>query len=246
MIFSKIFKTHKDIYLASYPRSGNTWIRVLMGYLYFKDAEINSLMDLQQYIPDEHLNHRGGDYKIDGKFRIIKTHNLYVPSKNKKAIYLYRNPVDVAWSYYNFLKDIHHLKSDDIDLFVESYLNGKIMLGSWDDHVISWSHMKTNILFISYESLVENTLANMMDIVSFVGIPKTELEVQEAIIKTSPEVVKKITDDEVFYGVNKPNFVRSPLNSDKENKKIFVDQYSSRIMNEIKLYDFSLNRLRKR
>jgi hypothetical protein len=244
MIFSELFGANKDIYLASYPRSGNTWIRVLLGFLYFKDASINSLIDLQQYIPDEHYtgSTKYKKYKIDNAFQIVKTHNQFNAKKYKKAIYMYRNPLDVAWSYYNFLADTKAIDPTNVQLFVENFLDGKIGFGCWEDNVRSWIGRK-QVLVLAYEDIVKEPAENIKKICHFIGVLKSEDEVITAMNKATPLVVKKITDDEAFYGVNKPNFVRSPMNSDREKKQEFMDRYTELFKERIKLYDFDAKRL---
>ena len=243
----QIFKKNKDVYLASYPRSGNTWIRTLMAYLYYDNPKVESLMDLQKYIPDEHVNKMRLEdtYKVNGQFRIIKTHDLNRSNKFKKVIYIYRNPIDVAWSYYNFLKETKHLSSENFDEFVSNFLSGNILFGSWENHIKSWlSH--DNKLVISYEDFASNTYDTITKINAFLQVFVADDKIKNATTLVTPELVKKITDDELFYGLNKPSFVNTPLNENRAGKENFYNNYANRIKECIKIYDFERSKLIKR
>jgi hypothetical protein len=242
-ILSFLFKS-QDVYIASYPRSGNTWFRVLLANIYFKGHDIKSLVDLQKYIPDEHATEIKVRWqKIDGEFYIKKTHHVYSDKYiRNKSIYIYRNPIDVAWSYFNFLKDVNII-NDNTDSFVKSYLDGSIMFGSWDNHVASWVKHPNKII-LSYEELVSNTQLVLNKTLSFVQSDAYKENIEDAIINSSAEVVRKITDDEIFYGQSKPEFVTSPLKENKENKRKFIESYKDQIMNSVKHYDFDSGRLK--
>ena len=90
-----------DVFIVSYPRSGNTWMRFLVGELVFqKEIDFHNLREL---IPDIYI------YGCTHSFleslnrpRYIKSHEPYDP-RYPKVIYLVRDPRDVAISYYNWL-----------------------------------------------------------------------------------------------------------------------------------------------
>ena len=89
-----------DIFLASYPKSGNTWVRFIWTNIisvverggekvtfHTVTDELGAEYDVNSY-PNE---------EIECLPRIVKTHkkyNSYIFSKNK-SVYLLRNPGDV-------------------------------------------------------------------------------------------------------------------------------------------------------
>ena len=120
------------IWLASYPKSGNTWLRSLLASYYFsKDGDFNFslLKNIDQFPSYDHFKDYNKVFtnptdttefwleeqeKInsDNKIKLFKTHNAlckidgnsFTNSKNTLgAIYVVRDPRNVVLSYANFL-----------------------------------------------------------------------------------------------------------------------------------------------
>ena len=111
--------TEYDYYLVSYPRSGNTWVRVLLAELLYK-ASGDNLRELQYYIPDIYVRTHVNDI-INSKFHIVKSHEKYCKAprkmeKYKRVIYLIRDPRDVVLSHHRYHR---HLRgySEGFDSF---------------------------------------------------------------------------------------------------------------------------------
>ena len=45
-----------DVMIVSYPRSGNTWVRVLLANLISDSAEPVDLVELEDLVPDIHIH----------------------------------------------------------------------------------------------------------------------------------------------------------------------------------------------
>ncbi|HED06183.1 MAG TPA: hypothetical protein ENI61_05815, partial [Ignavibacteria bacterium] len=92
---------NKRILLASFPKSGNTWIRFILGNIYNKiEKQTNSIdfYSIHKIIPEQ------GQKALEFKNlpQIFKTHGLY--EKNfEKVILILRNPSDTLYSYYKYL-----------------------------------------------------------------------------------------------------------------------------------------------
>ena len=114
------------VWLASYPKSGNTWIRAVLSLALFKNSDINNLSvySLNHYIKNNYPN---DDRKLPGDVKkywdigqqtisenagsnsvILKTHNICAniggvnfPNKKftSKIVYVIRDPRDVSISY---------------------------------------------------------------------------------------------------------------------------------------------------
>ena len=99
---NKIFKTGRviygdDIFLVSYPKSGNTWLRFLLAYCLFdiEPGRVN-FHNIENFIPDMYVNWPNRNL---ARPRIIKSHEKF--TKNyPRVIYLYRDGRDVMVSYY--------------------------------------------------------------------------------------------------------------------------------------------------
>lgn len=95
-----------DRFLASYPRSGNTWARSVVSYIMAKitnDPEVESFNRLVKYTPDIYL----GNCDQCPDPRIIKTHSHYMPHFatfrgvftlfETAGILLFRTTIIVSW-----------------------------------------------------------------------------------------------------------------------------------------------------
>src|SRR5438552_2701326 len=106
-----------DVFTASYPRSGSTWLRfILVELLAGQSSGFNSVNTASPDVGQ----HASGQPLLPGGGRLIKTHELYRRSY-KRAIYLARDPRDVMLSEYNYEKALGVI-DDDFDAFLDAFL----------------------------------------------------------------------------------------------------------------------------
>jgi len=172
-----------DVFLVSYPRSGNTWVRFLIANL--RDpVDPASFANIDRKIPEiYHFPDR--DLRRRPRPRILKSHEYFDP-RYRKVIYIVRDPRDVALSFYYFL-----LKKRMLDdrCGIEDYVNRWIewkaeSYGSWGDNVISWlgtRHPSSGFLLVRYEDLAANPVHELGSIAGFLGIPADEGRLSRAI-----------------------------------------------------------------
>ena len=153
------------IWLASYPRSGNTLVRTILfkcfnlksGSIYPRDLGHNK--SLEEYSGHIEQNQNGEiDFK-DQKLKIIKTHNLH--NDNFKTIYVIRDARPVVLSMYKFYKK--NISINDIIL-------GNHRFGTWFNHINHWKpYERSNTLLLKYEDLLSsfknelNKISNFID-----------------------------------------------------------------------------------
>ena len=228
------------VWLASYPKSGNTWIRAIVFSALFGQMTIHELGGM---IPNfaffaSQLN--DGNFESPGQIRhfwehaqsrlcqsagndriLIKTHNaagIYdvgeFPSRkySEKAVYVVRDPRDVAVSYSSHFG--LSLESAINSLINESNMNFKPedmsrgeFLSSWGNHVKSWQHVPIPVLQLRYEDLIENPVKHIEEVLSFLDI-KPVITIEDIVTMTSFEKLAKQEKTEGFAeaGKNEPFF----------------------------------------
>ncbi|WP_158512733.1 sulfotransferase domain-containing protein [Sphingobium sp. SYK-6] len=112
-------------WIASYPRSGNTFLRIVLHRLFF-DARSNLLDDrLPEYDPGNSIEFIAKAERISESTGVVwgKTHApapLESPSvKTRGACYIYRHPLDVFLSGLNYI----YLQADN-SRFREYFIEG--------------------------------------------------------------------------------------------------------------------------
>ena len=160
------------IWIASYPKSGNTWVRLfLTTYFLLSKRDIT----IPQFAKPEDLMDLNIDFKnfgeiiknwiplqqkinLNSKINFLKTHNALCKINNFKftdkdntlgAIYLVRDPRDIILSYANHLGQTHDqilegmlLSSNCESFFFQKKKFKKTLLGSWSDNINSWKSFK--------------------------------------------------------------------------------------------------------
>ena len=84
-----------DIFLVSYPKSGNTWMRFLIGNLLHQDEPI-TFSNIELKVPDIYQNSNRKLLQISPP-RILKSHEYFDP-RYKKTICIVRDTRDIAVS----------------------------------------------------------------------------------------------------------------------------------------------------
>uniref|UniRef100_A0A9J7X2S9 Sulfotransferase n=1 Tax=Cyprinus carpio carpio TaxID=630221 RepID=A0A9J7X2S9_CYPCA len=124
--------------------------------------------------------------------RLIKTHLpvQLVPKsfweQNSRIVYVARNGKDNAVSYFHFDRmNMGEPEPGDWNTFLQKFIEGKKVFGPWYDHVSGWWEKKqtySNLLYMFYEDLVEDTGREVERLCSFLGL-STSVEEREKITK---------------------------------------------------------------
>lgn len=142
-----------DVFLASYPRSGNTWLAFLVYELV--TGREAGFEDVSRIVPSVARSSEAWEV-LPGKGRFLRTHEL-PRRKYQKSIYLVRDVRDVVVSEFEFHRFLG-LYDQDLNSFLQLFLKGRVNgFGGWRDHVQSWlnvrKHDPSRCLWLKYEEM---------------------------------------------------------------------------------------------
>lgn len=174
-----------DVFLASYPKSGNTWLKFMLAHLLGgREADL----DNDSTVIADVGSHRATPRVLPAGARLIKTHEPYRrPQKRfyRRAIYLIRDGRDVAVSYYYTLIR-RGLYEGDFGPFLRLFLSGGVDgYGPWHRHVESWLSNPLRdhgaLLVLKYEDLLEDPAGNLSASLEFLGVPVTRQRAEQTV-----------------------------------------------------------------
>jgi hypothetical protein len=184
-----------DVFLVSYPKSGNTWTRFLIANLVFPEKQPD-FANLNELIPDpEGLSKR--HLENMPRPRYIKSHQYFDP-RYKKLIYIVRDPRDVVLSEFHF--DIKRRAiSEDYPLqqFVSRFVRGELNhpYGTWGENAASWFYTRRQgpqFLLVRYESLQSQAIDEMEKIAEFLGVSADPERIAFAIQQSSADRMREL------------------------------------------------------
>jgi hypothetical protein len=209
-------------WIASYPKSGNTWMRSFLARLVLgEEASINALWS---FAPDENY---GAFYQpllkgpiaeasiseqaevrpraqaqiaaaVEG-FQFLKTHTMHVrhagtPTINAAAtagaIYLVRNPLDIAVSYGAFRKrgidETIAVLNQAGRILPRNFKHAYVPCGSWSEHVTSWTRSAHDrLLVLRYEDLLADPTSQFARVPELLRMQVEPEALEAAIAATS-------------------------------------------------------------
>jgi muconolactone delta-isomerase len=197
-----------DVFFASYPRSGSTWLRFLLFDCLV--GEPSGFNNVNHAIPDVKL-HKDGLPLMPGGGRLIKTHEVYHPEYHR-AVYLVRDPRDVALSEYAYQTALG-LVNDNLDDYLRKFVaQGVNPFASWRDHVESWLSAplaSEQLLIVRFEDLRADSLATLVRIVEFLGLTPDEARIRAAIANNTVEKMRAKEKETPQRASARGKFIRS-------------------------------------
>jgi hypothetical protein len=230
------------LWIASYPKSGNTWTRALLNNL------LKIIQDEDEGAP-QNIN-RMSEYTIwdisakpyerilgkppkecerseiaatrpqvqaeiaertDG-LAMVKTHHALVmdrgvPTINFEitsgAIYIVRNPLDVAVSFANHLGSTIDRAIDEMGIRnLETGVSDTSIYevyGSWSQHVESWTRKPHRAIYVMrYEDMLDQPLVTFGGLARHLLLPCAQAQLELAIERSSFEELKKQEDEDGY------------------------------------------------
>lgn len=206
------------VFLASYPRSGNTWARVLLYHALYPGGEgpaQPSTRQIADRLPDLHVE---GEVEASlaahpGERAIMKTHLPWSPDHPHAAdaagaIVLVRHPRDVLLSCLNFHRVLETKVKDrrtgrDAPLRAIDYARHFIAQGgdpvwmhegfaTWADNSRSWVGTPFPSITIRYEDMLDDPAGQLARMLELLGEPRDQGAIDRAVAGASFEQMRAL------------------------------------------------------
>ncbi len=198
------------MWIASYPKSGNTWLRFLTCNLVF--GGIDTAAKLDWFAPD--LHELRGTVNLPAQRVFMKTHFPYsaalpLGERSAAAIYVVREPGDVMLSNYHYAKRTAAVTDDGeaaftryVDAFIAAGGDPRwleLQMGSWESNIRSWidSPPPFPVLRIRYEDMLEDGCKVARALCDFLGIRRTPEAIRAAVEGASFERMRAIEEADI-------------------------------------------------
>lgn len=175
------------VWLASYPRSGNTWLRFMLCAYFLGSARDSR--EMEGRIPNLHRGNIDKAWAHDpalGKTHLLWSEHHPQSQHSRGCIYLIRHPKDVLLSNLNYFK-LQGETQGDRDFVLDFIHHGgapgwlKIM-GSWEEHASSWIEVSPlPRLVIRYEAMKADPRSALACVIRFLGLQPDPEKIARAV-----------------------------------------------------------------
>ncbi|XP_078385216.1 sulfotransferase 2B1-like [Cetorhinus maximus] len=169
----------EDVFIITYPKSGTTWMQEIVPLVY-SSGDPTPVQTIPNWQRVPWLEQKSGKELLENRPspRLITTHLIYrlMPksfyTSKAKVVYVTRNPKDALVSSFHYHNMASFLENPGtFDEFIDKFLEGKVMFGSWFDHIKSWWPLKDqdNFLFLTYEEMIQDLQGALVKLGEFLG-----------------------------------------------------------------------------
>ena len=183
-----------DTFLVSYPKSGNTWLRFLVGNLFDPSTPVDFL-DIERRAPDIYVNSDRTLRRLPDP-RFLKSHEYFDP-RYGRVLYVVRDPRDVVVSYYRY-----QVKVDDFGetysgtRYLQAFLDGKLdQFGSWQTNVGSWVGARScddSFCLLRYEDMSASPMRIARELCDFLRLLRSDDEIRTALARSDRERMQEL------------------------------------------------------
>lgn len=202
------------LWLASYPKSGNTWLRALLYQLLH--GPLAGSDDLQRRIPDAHKLRCLPRSAEPAQALPIKTHWLpsTIPFAHSTAgfVYVARNPWDVVVSNFEYrllcgmgAEDPARERARYVDQFIAHRGDPRwqrLGMGGWGEHVRGWRALMPEVtsLWLRYEDLLSDPEGEVARLCRFLRLAVDRNAVRRAVGGASFARMRALEEVEIREG----------------------------------------------
>lgn len=195
------YKTHQktDVFLISFPKSGRTWLRVLIGKILAEYYDREFTIELETLADDDipfiHMTHDGAE-QAHKPLELNKS-----KYRNKKVAFLVRDPRDVVVSYYFQCTKRQNLYQGNISNFVRDPGFGIERIINFMNLWKNSQNVPEDFILLKYEDLHSNPCGELNNFLKFSGVHEINDElISRAIDYGSFENMRRMEEKGVVEG----------------------------------------------
>ncbi len=218
-------------WIASYPKSGNTWVRFIVHHLL--GGRLGDLQDLQARVPDMYLGLSRHDLESDTLIR-VKTHAQKPPAlppsaTTAGALVIIRHPLDVLASNVNYYlmgqearagalstQQAEHLRRTYVAAYIEHGGDpafSSFGWGTWEKNLAGWlDHFNGPRLLLRYERLLQLPEQGAARIARFLEIDASAEQIAAAARDCAFDEMRRI-ETATRQGPPQAFIFRGPMNT---------------------------------
>lgn len=166
-----------DIFLVSYPRSGNTWIRFMLLQARPGFTE-NDFQRINEIIPDMHGNLTWFQCR---RTNLVKSHLTHW-QPFRRVIYLVRDGRAATHSNWRYQRDEGRFHGT-----FEDFVSHPHWPSTWSEHVSGWAQAPETELVIRYEDVVSHPCEQLLRITTLLKWPLAQSRAEEIIANSTKE-----------------------------------------------------------
>lgn len=175
------------VLLASYPKSGNTWLRFIMSNLSREignHAEPVDFHSVARYVPEIRRN-RGLERRIEtaGFPLFLKTHSPYIAGFSPyRSVVIVRDPADTLVSYHRHLSEAAGKRLPPLSSFVHHWRYG---CTAWREWYAEWLERADYV--IRYEDLLDDPVGEVDKALRALDLEPSRDLIEIAVRRSSKE-----------------------------------------------------------
>jgi hypothetical protein len=206
------------IWLASYPRSGNTFVRIVFNDMFGiktrsltgngDDRVLSAVPGVVDAVGHLMSEARGKELIEEARqsqeLYVLKTHEP--PLTDDAAIYIIRDGRSAAVSYFHFMNEIEHYPTS-----LEAIIDGNVYGGSWSEHFAAWQPMsRPRTLLLRYEEITMNSDRLAKQLGAFCSVKQVSAKHRHftALHQLYPEFFRKGDDNSNIRDLPEPYLSR--------------------------------------
>ncbi len=205
--FDKIInRWRNDIktYIISYPKSGRTWLRILFGKAICEQFNLDETLLLETHLLTRSakinptlFTHDGAGFGDKNSWNELATDKSFY--RNKKVVFLVRDPKDVIVSSYFHVTKRQRRFDGSISEFIRSDIYGIKKIVTFYKIWLDNQTIPKDFLLLKYENIHKDTSDVLRSLLTFTGVQNVPENTIETAVKFSDfENMRKLESSQTF------------------------------------------------